>query len=203
MLARQDQDPWPALVLLADYFIKGRFDTTPSLRKPRQPIEQALPDFMLRSTSGSSFIDIHHTITLYAIERGRELFSKEEYEHLVTSWLDWMGEKESHATFVAVPKQRATLSYATFYEAFSALDTQTVLKMVIPLTASDEGRKLLGRFLVKGLCDLYQGDYNPHYVTGLGAALWVVAQYTGHPPLASNALHQYIAFLFHGLGGNR
>ncbi len=203
MLERQAQDLWPALLLLADYFIKGRFDTTPSLRKPPQTPEQALPDFILRSTTGSSFIDIHHTITLYAIERARELFSREEYEHLVASWLDWMGEKESREAFVNAPKGRSTLGYGTFYEAFSALDTQTVLKMVIPLAASDEGRKLLGRFLIKGLCDLYQGDYNPHYVTGLGAALWVAAQYAERPSLVSNALHQYVAFLFHGLGGNR
>jgi hypothetical protein len=202
MMAQQDQDPWPVLVLLADYFIKGRFDTTPSLRKPPQPLEQAMPDLMLRSTTGSSFIDIHHTITLYAIERARGFFSKEEYEHLVASWLDWMGEKESHAAFVETQKQGSVRDYDTFYRAFSALDAQAVLKILVPLPASEEGRKLLGRFLIKGLCDLYQGDYNPHYVTGLGALLWVAGQYRDRPQLALNALHQYIGFLFRALGKN-
>ena len=202
ILARQDQDPWPALVLIADYFIKGRFGTTPSLRVPRKALEESLPDLILRSTTGSSFIEIHHTITLYAIERARDIFSREEHDHLVASWLDWIGEKGSHAAFVEISKQRSALDYGTFYQAFSALDTQAVLEMVVPLTASAEGRKLLGRFLVKGLCDLYQGDYDPHYVTGLGAALWVVGQYTDHPSLVSSALHQYIGFLFRGLGRN-
>ena len=202
MLARQDQDPWPALVVLADYFIKGRFDTTPSFRKPPQPIEQSLPDLMLRSTAGSSFIDIHHTITLYAIERARELVSREEHEHLVASWLDWMGKKEPRATLVEAPEQGYVLDYAMFYRAFSALDTEAVTRIAVPLTASAEGRKLAGRFLIKGLCDLYQGDYNPHYVTGLGAMLWVVGQHADQPSLVSNALHQYVGFLFRALGGN-
>ncbi|HME41982.1 MAG TPA: hypothetical protein VKF36_02755 [Syntrophorhabdales bacterium] len=202
VLVRQDQDPWPALVLLADYFIKGRFDTTPSFRKSPQALEKAMSDFILRSTTGSSFIDIHHTITLYAIERARGLFSREEYEHLVASWLDWMGDKESREVSIEAPSRRIEPGYGSFYEAFSALDTQAVLKIIVPLTVSHEGRKLAGRFLIKGLCDLYQGDYNPHYVTGLGAALWAVGHYADRRSLASNALHQYIAFLFQGLKGN-
>lgn len=157
---------------------------------------------MLRSASGSSFIDIHHTITLYAIERARELFSREEHEHLVVSWLEWVGGKETQATLVEAPEQGSVRDYGTFYRAFSALDTEAVTRIAVPLTASAEGHKLLGRFLIKGLCDLYQGNYNPHYVTGLGATLWVVGQYADQPPLVSNALHQYVGFLFHALGGN-
>lgn len=195
MLARQNEDPWPALFLLADYFIKGRFDTTPSLRKPPQALEEASPYYILLSTSGSSFIDIHHTITLYAIERARNLFNGPEYAHLVASWLDWMGEKKSHEVSTDAPNSRTIPGYGLFYEAFSALDTQAALEMVIPLAASHEGRKLLGRFFVKGLCDLYQGEYDPHYVTGLGATLWVVGQYADQLSLVSNALHQYLAFL--------
>jgi hypothetical protein len=204
MLVREQgrESLWPVLLLLADYFVKGGFNTTPALREGLQGQERASPDFILRSTTGSSFIDIHHTITLYAIERARDLFSRQEYGHLVASWLDWMGEKESEEVSVEAPNRRTAPGYGSFYEPFSALDTQAVLKMAIPLTASAAGRKLLGRFLTKGLCDLYQGEYDPHYVTGLGAALWVVGQYAEHPSLASNALYQYLTFLFRGLGRN-
>jgi hypothetical protein len=195
MLARQNEDPWPALFLLADYFIKGRFDMTPSLPKPPQALEEASPHYILLSTSGSSFIDIHHTITLYAIQRARNLFNGPEYAHLVASWLDWMGEKKPHEVSTGAPNSRTIPGYSLFYEVYSALDTQTVLEMVIPLAASQEGRKLLGRFLVKGLCDLYQGEYDPHYVTGLGATLWVVGQCADQLSLVSNALHQYLTFL--------
>jgi hypothetical protein len=199
MLARKDQDPWPALVLLADYFIKGRFDATPPLQRLGVPT-QTLSDHIQRSTTGSSFIDIHHTITLYAIDRARELLTGEEYEHLIARWLDWMGEKESQVMFVDVAKQSYNPDYNTFYQAFSALDKQAVLKRLIPLTVSSDGRKLLGRFLVRGLSDLYQGNYDPHYVTGLGAALWITQAYPEQPALASNALHQYLSFLFRALG---
>jgi hypothetical protein len=203
VLVRQGQeDLWPALLLLAGYFVKGGFNTTPPLREGLQVHDQALADYILRSTTGSSFMDIHHTITLYAIERARDLISRQEHEHLVASWLDWMGEKEPQEVSVEAANRRTAPSYGSFYEPFSALDTRAVLKMVIPLAGSAAGRKLLGRFLIKGLCDLYKGDYDPHYVTGLGAALWAVGQYADHPSLVSNALHQYVAFLFRSLGRN-
>ena len=31
MLDREDHDPWPVLAALANYFCRGRFNTTPSL----------------------------------------------------------------------------------------------------------------------------------------------------------------------------
>ncbi len=195
MLARHDQDPWPALVILADYFVKGRFMTTPPLRKRAQVQGRGLSDSLLRSTTGASFVDIHHTITFYAIERSRRLLSDPEYGHLVASWLDWMAEKEAHVVTVEPSKRDTVPAYGSFYEAFSALDTAAVFKMAVSLVASVEGRKLLGRFLIKGLCDLYQGDYDPHYVTGLGATLWMVEQHADHPSVASNVLYQYLDFL--------
>ena len=199
MLARTDQDLWPALVLLADYFIKGRFDATPPLQRSESAMRTVLGPIM-HTTSGSSFIDIHHTITLYAIGRTRELFTQEEYEHLISQWLGWMGEKKSDTRF-EVPKQSSATDYVTFYKAFSALDVDAVLKMAVPLTTSPDGRMLLGRFLVRGLCALYQGNYDPHYVTGLGAALWITATYPDQPSFVSSALHQYVSFLFRGLAG--
>ena len=42
MMERSDQDPWPALATLSDYFCKGRFHATPRLR-----------------TCGSTFAGIH------------------------------------------------------------------------------------------------------------------------------------------------
>jgi hypothetical protein len=53
------------------------------------------------------------------------------------------------------------------------------------------------------VCDQYQGNYNPHYLTGLGSALWVVDQYWNQSPIAINALFQYIDFFFAGLKSER
>jgi hypothetical protein len=65
--------------------------------------------------------------------------------------------------------------------------------------STGEGHHKTGRFLLQGLCDRYQGDYNPHYLTGLGSALWVVDQYRHQPNIAVNGLYQYLDFFFSGL----
>jgi len=49
MLERTDQDSWPALLALASYFCKGRFDTTPVLRTPAStPTKDVLNHNLLR-----------------------------------------------------------------------------------------------------------------------------------------------------------
>ena len=67
------------------------------------------------------------------------------------------------------------------------------------MIGSGQGRRRLGRFLVKALCDNYQGDYDPHYLTGLGSALWVVNQYGDRTPIAANALYQYLDYFIGGI----
>jgi hypothetical protein len=56
----------------------------------------------------------------------------------------------------------------------------------------------MGRFLVKAVCDQYQGDYNPHDLTGLGSALWMVEHYGNRPQIVANVLFQYLDFFFEG-----
>ena len=58
----------------------------------------------------------------------------------------------------------------------------------------------MGKYLVKGVADLYQGNYDPHYLTGLGSALWVINEYRDEPQIAVNALRQYVNYFFAGLG---
>lgn len=197
MLQRPGEDSWPTLALLADYFCKGHFDTTPRLRKQRSP-EGGLSDaHFLQSTTGSSFTDIHHTITLYAIERSRHLLAREEYDHLLECWLAFMGKKSEHLVSVDA-KHGAAANYTTFFNLFSRLETGQALAAAVPMATFD-GRRQLGRFLVRALCDLYQGDYNPHFITGLGASLWIIAGHWNKPHIATNVLHQYLDFFFRGL----
>ena len=40
-----------------------------------------------------------------------------------------------------------------------------------------------------------QGNYNPHHLTGLGSARWVVDRYRDSP-IALNALRQYLNYFF-------
>ena len=52
---------------------------------------------------------------------------------------------------------------------------------------------------MKTICDKHQGDYDPHFLTGLGSALWVVNQYWNQPTVAANALYQYVDYFIGGI----
>ena len=67
------------------------------------------------------------------------------------------------------------------------------------MIGSQEGRQKIKRFLVQGVCDKYQGDYDPHYLTALGSALWVLDQYWQDAQLVSNGLVQYLDFFSSGI----
>src|SRR3990172_10444427 len=96
MIERQDQDPWPALTTLADYFCKGTFHTTPGLRKLTPfASEDAVKHHLVRATSGTGIVNLHHTITVYTMERVRHFFNKEEYDHLVAAWIAFIGQKRA------------------------------------------------------------------------------------------------------------
>ncbi len=197
MLERADQDSWPAIATLADYFCKGRFHKTPVLQEPSPPSEPSRSS-LLRATSGQGIINLHHTITIYAIEGARRFFKAEELGHLIGSWDAFMGDKEVRPVELDSPGIDPPSDYARFYEMFSELDAKSVAASLAGLLASQEGRTRLGRYLVKGVVDQYNGNYNPHYFTGLGSVLWVVNRYWNESPLVLNALHQYIDFFFQG-----
>ena len=97
------------------------------------------------------------------------------------------------------PIADSSIDYVLFYETFSKFEAKSVVKSIGEMIASPQERGKIGRFLIKGLCDHYQGNYNPHYLTGLGSALWVVDQYWKQPPIVINALYQYVDFLFDSL----
>lgn len=196
MIERRDQDPWPALGTLAEYFCRGHFHTTPELRSTTIIAAPAEPDrHMLRATSGDGIVNLHHTITRYAVERVRHLLNEPEYAHMVACWIDFMGPKEEEAPPAVTPAEAAS-DYADFYRCFSKREELPLLSALKGLIPTPEGRMRLGRYLIKGVCDQYRGNYDPHVLTGLGSALWVVDRYRDHPPVAMNALRQYLNFYF-------
>jgi hypothetical protein len=200
MLERTDQDPWPALATLADYFCKGGFYATPALRKtPAFPSNEIFDQHLLRATSGRGIVNLHHTITIYAMERVRHFFTKEEYNHMIGAWIGFMEDKKSKLAVLDSLKTDLQGDYNRFYETFSTLDAKSVVAPMGEMIASPQGRGRLGRFLIKGLCDRYRGNYNPHYLTGLGSALWVVDHCWKQAPVVVNAFYQYVDFLFDGL----
>lgn len=196
MIERRDQDPWPALGTLAEYFCGGHFHTAPEVRSsPFIAAPAELDRHMLRATSGEGIVNLHHTITRYAIERVRHLLNEPEYAHMVACWIDFLGSKEEEAPPVVTPVEAAS-DYAGFYRCFSQRQEQPLLPVLAGLIPTPEGRLRLGRYLIKGVCDQYQGNYDPHFLTGLGSALWAVDSYRDRPPIAMNALRQYLNFFF-------
>jgi len=200
MLERSDQDPWSALSTLADYFCKGGFHTTPPLRKtPAFPSNEIFDQHLLRATSGRGIVNLHHTITIYSMEQVRHFFSEEEYNHMIGAWISFMEDKRSKLAILDSPKVETTGDYTRFYEVFSRLEAKSLVASMGEMVGSPQGRAQAGRFLIKSLCDHYQGNYNPHYLTGLGSALWVADRYWKQPPIVMNAFYQYVDFLFDSL----
>jgi hypothetical protein len=200
MVERTDQAPWPALVTLADYFCEGGFHTTPVLRRtPAFPSDEVFDHHLLRATSGRGIVNLHHTITIYAIEEMRRFFTEEEYNHMIGAWIRFMEDKKLKLVALDSPKTELQGDYNRFYETFSKLEAKSVVASIGEMVTSRQGRLELGRFIIKGLCDQYQGDYNPHYLTGLGSVLWVADRYWKQVPIVVNAFYQYLDFLFDNL----
>jgi len=195
MLARRDQDPWPVLCTMADYFSRGHFRSTPELRGTDLLPDEEHEQQLLRATSGFGIVNLHHTITRYAIERVRHLLSEAEYAHMIDCWVEFLGDKSAEEPSAA-DGSKAVADYESFYSSLAQREEQSALSFLTGLIATPEGRQQLGRFLLKGVCHQYQGDYNPHVLTGLGSALWVVNRYHDRPPIAVNALRQYLNYFF-------
>jgi hypothetical protein len=200
MMEHTHQDPWPALVTLADYFCQGGFHTTPALLESTPPYTQeTVAKHLLRAASGRGIINLHHTITLYAIDRVRGFLDKDEYAHMIGAWIEFLRDKPAQMTVLDRPGRELPSDYPGFFQAFSRLDEKAVLAGAAGMMASEKDRRKLGRYLIKGVGDLYQGNYNPHFLTGLGSALWVVDRYGDRMSIVLNALAQYVGYFFEGL----
>ena len=196
MLERSEDDPWPALFGLAHYFCEGRFHVFPKGETPAPLEEQSVTDHMMHATSGRGIVNLHHTITFYALDRVRSLFTEEEYGHVSAAVIRFMGDKKAeHMASDLIPGDPPG-NYAQFFDAFSSLNTEYVISSIWQMTSSEIGRQELGRYLVKGVCDLYQGDYDPHFFTGLASLLWVLHKYPAEEIICRNALYQYLDYYF-------
>jgi hypothetical protein len=196
MLQRADQDPWPALTTLADYFCKGRFHSPPALSQPTAFSDEGIRHHLLRATSGRGIVNLHHTITFYALERVKQFFSAEEYQHLIGAWIAFLQNKKEQPIELASRGVQPAPDYARFYKTFSRLEPNSAAATAAGMMGTPRSRRQLGHFLIRGVCDQYQGDYNPHNLTGLGSALWVAERFWNQARIAQNALFQYFNFFF-------
>lgn len=195
-LDRTGRDISPAIAMLADYYHKGRFQAIPPLRT--EPLSAEETDRqLLRAVSGGGIVNLHHTITLYAIDRVRRLLKPEEYTHCVHKWIEFLGDKKTAEIFDG--SRAEVIEYPAFHDIFSTLDVRAAFAPLSAMLGSGRDRPLVGRYLIKGVCDLYDGDYNPHNLTGIGSLLWVLDRYPGTHPIAVTAVHQFLDYFFSDL----
>jgi hypothetical protein len=197
MVNRKDEDTWPTLVLLSEYFCSGNFHRTPTLQY------SAISDYpevyltdLKRAISGTGIVALHHTITLYAIERSRHFLTPNEHDHVLTMWVHMLADKEellhSIETFTTEPLP----NFDRFFNVFKQHYPMSVLSMVNSSLNSEADRARLSCCLIKSVLKCYNGNYNPHYLTGLGASLWIIENYYDQPTIVLNCLSQYLDFFF-------
>ncbi|HME53330.1 MAG TPA: hypothetical protein VKM55_13995 [Candidatus Lokiarchaeia archaeon] len=195
ILEHPDQDPWPALTVLAEFFCRGRFTRTPPFKEIDIQTDKLIEEHVLRAVSGYGIGNLHDTITFYAINKVQHLFTTEEYSHLVASWIDFLGTKKAKPVQIETIIEKPN-DYAEFFKTFSRRDVNDTVALVARMLESKEEREMIAGFLVRGVSDLYQGDYDPHFITGLGSALWMLDTYHSRPEIALTALHQYLAYFY-------
>ena len=200
MDVRREEDPWPVLVSLAKYFCKGNFSKKPALHY------SAISDYpevylldLKRAVSGRGIGPLHHTITLYAIERGRHFLDHPEYDHALTMWNKMLGDKAEDLLPVNQVASLPLPDYSTFYQKFSESDPIQIVDLAQKSLDSKDERNRLAHYLIKAVLQSYNGYYNPHYLTGLGAALWVMDRFHEHPDVVLTCLHQYLDFFYTGV----
>ena len=197
---RRDEDPWPVLASLAEYFCRGNFSKRPTLQY------SAISDYpevylldLKRAVSGRGIGPLHHTITLYAIERSRHFLDHQEYDHALTMWNKMLGDKTEKLIPVNEVASLPLPDYDTFYQTFLESDPIKILDVAKKSLDSEDERKRLAQYLTKAVLQSYNGHYNPHYLTGLGAALWVLDRFHQHPDVVLSCLNQYLDFFYTGV----
>ena len=200
MISRKDEDPWPTLILLSEYFCIGNFSHTPSLQYSAiSDYPEVYLDDLKRAISGTGIVALHHTITLYAIERSRHLFTRQEYDHVLTLWEGMFVDKKEQLHPVEIFVTEPLQDYSRFISVFEQHNPRSVLNMLSSSLKSEGDRERLCCYLIKSVLKCYNGDYNPHYLTGLGACLWLVETHYDKPTIVLNGMHQYLDFLFSGI----
>ena len=186
-------DSWPAISMLSEFFCKGGFADTPeNLAGGASP--SMVDDNILRAVSGTGIVNLHDTITIYSAERSQSPVDEELHNHLLGSWLQYLDDKEPVPFKVDGVNAVKIDDYDAFFNLFANKETERLVASSMLMLPSEVGRRRLGRFIIKGLCDSYQSRYNPHVFTGLGSLMWVLNRFRMTPLVPETALYQYLNY---------
>lgn len=196
MIHRGDEDSWPAVSVLAEYYCSGGFDRTPELQSLTLSVyQEAYILEVERAVSGTGIVALHHTITLYAIERCRNFFTHKEYEHQLTSWASMMKNKRIELHQFTEDSIKLP-TYPEFASLFALRKPEVLIPLIVDALSSVKKRRQLGNYMIRGVIDAYNGRYNPHSITGLGSVLWLMETFTVHPGIVINGWLQYLDFFY-------
>ena len=114
-------------------------------------------------------------------------------------WNKMLGDKIEDLISVQDVASLSLPDYFTFYRSFLESDPIKILDVVKKSLVSEDERNRLAHFLIKAVLQCYNGNYNPHYLTGLGSALWTMNRFYDHPDLVLTCLNQYLDFFYSGV----
>ncbi len=90
-----------------------------------------------------------------------------------------------------------------FYSIFLHQDPVLIVNMLNNTLDTKGERIKFQNYLIKSVLKIYNGRYNPHNLTGLGASIWVIERFYDQPLIVLNALWQYLDFFFSGINRNK
>lgn len=157
--------PAGATALLSLICYLGRFRTAKAA-KGREPASRE--ELLTRCTTGTTIVDIHQMITFYIYccwddspWRGSEPLPWGILE-------TWTEEKDINRTTIA-PDRQPPADYTSFAALMGTKDSDVVAPAVLGLVDRDWHRAC--DWLFRSYADFYTAGWDPHYYTGLYAAL--------------------------------
>jgi hypothetical protein len=115
---------------------------------------------------------------------------------MLTMWSKMMhGKKEKQFSLEKLDAEKPD-DFERFFTFFSRYDPVLVPDMVKASLDSNNDRQRMGYYLIKNVLQSYNGQYNPHSLTGLGSTLWIIKNFSDHPAIVTSAVFQYLDYFF-------
>jgi hypothetical protein len=185
-------EAFPSIWALANYFCKGKFLSNLERQSSSKPSD--VDKNILRAVSGTGIRDLHDTITAYAIEKASPFIDENVVGKLIKRWVEYLGEKEEEP-YRVTPDRLGPPSYNEFLSLYLDHKTESLVTRSMKLVTEGNGVNDFGNYMIRCLLSDYDGNYDPHYFTGLGSLLWVINKYPSQSDVQSSALHQYLEFI--------
>jgi hypothetical protein len=160
MMQRSDQDPWPALATLSDYFCRAD-SRHPRLRTaPTSPSREFLGKPDAGGKRARDRQPAPHDHPVFDGTSGLFLPSRNFHTQLPAGSSSWEKKGRKHPKRISL---RVRLPITRISTAISPGGKKTLLNYLEGMISSEEGRRLLGKYLGQRVSGSLPGNYDPHY----------------------------------------